>query len=409
MPGSSAPTHSEPAVQVAWPSPALARMGAQEPLLEALLNRRERSVLTSGDRRQLAGQRILVTGAGGWVGAELSRQVAACDPAAIVLVDQSEALLYRIERELRERWPAIEVAAMLCDITRERDAYRAIASAMPDVVYHTAAYKHLLMAERSVLPAIRTNVFGTWHTARAAAAVGARFVLASTDKAASPTTVLGATKRFAEMVTLLAEAPLARSVVVRFGHVLGSSGGLLELLLDQLRRGTPLTLTDPGASRYVMTPVEAASLVIKADLFGTTGSVYWLDMGEPVRIVDLAERLLVWGESIGYPRVPIRFVGLRPGEKLTDTLHTKAMALAPTPHGRIWMARQPEPDYAVLRRVMRAMAADVRRGDPLTALADLRAAVPEYEPSSYARACAMGEALAHVPTQGPALVRASRV
>ena len=377
-------------------------------LYEALLDRREHLALTAADRKWLTGQRVLITGAGGSVGAELVRAVADCSPDMLALVEHSEAQLFRIDRELRQRWPTIEVAPLLCDVTRERDIRRALTTTRPDVVYHTAAYKHIMTAERGVLTAVRANVFGTWHTARAAAAIGSRFVLASTDKAASPTSVVGATKRFAELVALLAETPPAPSVAVRFGHVLGSSGSLLELLLEQLRRGEPLTLTDPAAARYVITPHEAAALVIKSDLLGSTGAVYWLDLAAPVRILDIAERLLEWGETKGFARVPIRYVGLRPGEKLCEALDGSDLAPLPSRHPGIRMAKQVARDYAVVRRVMRALVADLRRGDPLTALADLHAGVPEYEPSHYARTHSMRESLAHVHIQGDAPARAAR-
>jgi FlaA1/EpsC-like NDP-sugar epimerase len=371
-----------------------------ESLQELLLGRRERGLLRPADRRALQGQSVLVTGAGGSIGAELTRLVAECRPGQLALVEQSEYNLFRIERELRARWPGMTVLPLLADVSRAADIRDACERAAPDVVYHAAAYKHVTMAERAILSAVRTNVFGTWHAARAAAACGARFVQVSTDKAAQPASVMGATKRLAELVALTAAGAAARVAVVRFGNVLGSSGSLLELMIEQMRDGRPIELTDREATRYFMTPREAVSLILKADLLGRSGEILWLDMGPPVRIVDLAERFVGWGESIGLPRVPVRYVGLRPGEKLREELTTAGLTLARTSHRRIWMARQPAPDPLMVRRVLRALRDDLRRGDALTALADLCAGVPEYRPSRLARDVAGSGSLAHVPAAG---------
>lgn len=367
-------------------------------LQEVLLGRPERGVLRPSDRRVLEGQRVLVTGAGGSIGAELSRLVAECRPGSLALFEQSEYNLFRLERQLRARWPHVAVVPILGDVSRSAEIEHACEQVEPHVVYHAAAYKHVTMAERALLSAIRTNVFGTWHAARAAAMTGARFVQVSTDKAAQPTSVMGATKRLAELVALAAAGAGDRVAVVRFGNVLGSSGSLLELMLEHLKDGRPIELTDREATRYFMTPREAVSLIIKADLLGRTGEVLWLDMGTPVRIVDLAERFLAWGSSVGLPRVPIRYVGLRPGEKLREELTTAGMSLARTPHRRIWMARQPSPDPTVVRRVLKALRADLKRRDALTALADLCAGVPEYVPSRQARDQAVSTSMLHMMT-----------
>lgn len=211
---------------------------------------------------------------------------------------------------------------------------------------------------------------------------------------------MGATKRLAELVALSAAGASERVAVVRFGNVLGSSGSLLELMLEHMRDGTPIDLTDPEATRYFMTPREAVSLILKADLLGRTGEIYWLDMGAPVRIVDLADRLLAWGERAGMQRVPIRWVGLRPGEKLREELTTEGLTLARTSHRRIWMAQQPSPDSATVRRVLKALRADLRRSDAMTALADLCAGVPEYAPSRHAREQAMASSIVRMAGVG---------
>jgi FlaA1/EpsC-like NDP-sugar epimerase len=368
-------------------------------LQEVLLGRRERAVLTAADRRALAGQSVLVTGAGGSVGSELVRLMADCRPSRLVAFEQSEYNLFRLEREVRAAFPSLPFEPFLGDVTRVADVEQAMRLFHPHVVYHAAAYKHVTMAERAVLGAIRTNVFGTRVVARSTEEHGARLVLVSTDKAAQPSSVMGATKRFAELVAL-ESAAAGRVTAVRFGNILGSSGSLLELMLERLRDGLPIELTDRDATRYFMTPREAVSLIAKADLLGQNREIYWLDMGEPVRIVDLAERLLDWGESAGFSRVPVRFVGLRPGEKLREELTTQGLELRRTRHRRIWMARQSMPDHEATRRVLKALAADLKRGDALTALADLCAAVPEYSPSREARRDAMASALTLRPAPG---------
>jgi FlaA1/EpsC-like NDP-sugar epimerase len=362
-------------------------------LQEVLLGRRERQILSAADRRAFKNQRVLITGAGGSVGAELVRQLAACEPAHLTLVEQSEYHLFHLERELLAQCPGVPFEAVLGDVTRASALKQIVRGARPHVVYHAAAYKHVTMAERAVCPAVWTNVLGTLHAARAAAHVGARFVLVSTDKAAQPASVMGATKRVAELAALLDTSPTFRPVAVRFGNVLGSSGSLLEIMLERLRDGLPLPITHEDATRYFMTPREAVSLILKADLLGRAGEIYWLDMGEPVRILDIAERLLEWASSEGLRPVPIQIIGLRPGEKLREELTTQGLDLCRTAHRRVWVARQPPFERPAISRVLRALREDVRRGDALTALADLRAAVPDYTPSRQAREVAARHSL----------------
>jgi FlaA1/EpsC-like NDP-sugar epimerase len=366
----------------------------REPSLqEILLGRRERHVLSAADRRAFRDQRVLVTGGGGSVGSELARVVAECEPARLTVVDQSEYNLFRLERELTERFPDLPFEPVLGDVTRTNDLRQVFRATRPHVVYHAAAYKHVTMTERAVCAAVRTNVLGTLSAARAAEETGARLVLVSTDKAAQPASVMGATKRAAELAALLYASSTFRPVAVRFGNVLGSSGSLLEIMLERLREGLPIPITHEAATRYFMTPREAVSLVLKADLLGRAGEIYWLDMGEPVRILDVAERLLGWAAAEGIRPVPITIIGLRPGEKLREELTTQGLELCRTKHRRVWVARQPPVDRAAIVRVLRALREDVRRGDGLTALADLRAAVPEYLPSRQARDLAASSAL----------------
>ncbi|MEW6320987.1 MAG: polysaccharide biosynthesis protein [Acidobacteriota bacterium] len=360
------------------------------PALERVLGRHAHDVLSADDCARFAGERVIITGGGGSVGSELARQIAACGPEALVLVDHSEYHLFRVEQELRARMPGLALEVVLGDVSRARVMRQAAQLARPTVVYHAAAYKHVTMAERALDAALESNVFGTVVAARAAREAGARFVLVSTDKAAQPRSVMGATKRLAELAVMADEAPDFRPVAVRFGNILGSSGSLVEIVLDCLRRGSPIPLTDPQATRYFMTAGEAVSLIMKADLLGYGGEIYWLDMGEPVRVLDIIDRLRELALGAGYRTVPIKLVGLRPGEKLREELTSQGLELCRTPDRRIWKARQPDVDRPRIRRVLRAIREDLRASDLLAALSDLRAAVPEYEPSRQAWALAAG-------------------
>jgi FlaA1/EpsC-like NDP-sugar epimerase len=348
---------------------------------EQLLGRRVQQVLSAADRRAFAGQRIMVTGAGGSVGSELARQLAQCGPERLTLFEQSEYNLFRIEQELAEDCPDVQLDPVLGDIRRRRSARAACKAARPHVVFHAAAYKHVTMTERAVCPAVEANVLGALCMARAAASIDARFVLISSDKAAQARSVMGATKRLAELAVLSLVCPTFRPVVVRFGNILGSSGSVVEVMIGRVLRGRPLNVTHPDATRYFMTAQEAVALVMKADLLGRGGETYWLDMGEPVRLQALVERLLALMERSGCRRVPIRTVGLRPGEKLHEELTTHGLELCRTPHKRIWAAKQAAFDPGAIRRVLRALREDVEQNDAMSALSDLCAGVPEYQPS----------------------------
>src|SRR5688572_28177141 len=246
---------------------------------ERLLGRPVRDLLTGADCTAFAGQRLLVTGAGGSVGGELARQLASCRPERLTLVDHSEYALFRIERALRERYAGVEIDAVLGDVSRRVDISAICQAAAPHAVYHAAAYKHLSIAERSIVPAIRTNVLGALEAAQAARAAGARFVLVSSDKAAEPRSVMGATKRLAELAVLSLGSATFRPLAVRFGNILASSGSFVEIMARCVKEGRRIPVTDPKATRFFMTAEEAVALVLKADLIGGQAMVFWLDMG----------------------------------------------------------------------------------------------------------------------------------
>jgi O-antigen biosynthesis protein WbqV len=355
--------------------------------IDALIGQRghrARATLGPADRAALAGTRVMVTGAGGSIGSELARVLAACEPATLALVDHSEFALFNIEREVRGRWPDIPVEPWLMDVSRAPAVAKACRETRPHVVYHAAAYKHVTMAERAPAAALGVNVVGAAATASAAAAVGARFVLISSDKAADPKGVMGATKRLAEMIVLAMASPTFRPVVVRFGNVLGSSGSALPLMREAIRSGRPIQLTDPDATRFFMTVGEAVSLVVRADLIGNAARIFWLDMGEPVRMGDLVDRLLDLEEAAGFPRVPVEVVGLRPGEKRTETLADAQLVLDRTGDASIRVARELPArkisPAATMHRVRRA----VRYANDRAALDVLSAALEGFAPSPLA-------------------------
>jgi FlaA1/EpsC-like NDP-sugar epimerase len=351
--------------------------------LEALLGREVCDVLSAADLRAFAGRTVLVTGAGGSVGSELARQLAAANVARLTLFDQSEHALFEIERELSDRWPSVPIEPVLADVTRFGDIAAACRRTRPDVVYHAAAYKHVTMAERAVCAAIRTNVLGTHAVSRAAAEIGARLVVISTDKAAEPRSVMGATKRMAEIAALTAH-PGSAPVVIRFGNVIGSSGSVLAIMAERIRERRPLPLTHPDVTRYLMTAGEAVSLVMKTDLIGRGGEIHWLDMGAPVKVLDLAERLIRLAVEAGYDRVPIEICGLRPGEKLNEDLIVQGLELSETPHPAIWVARQAALDLHRVERSLASQRAAVAAGNAVGAIVALRDVVREFVPSDFA-------------------------
>jgi FlaA1/EpsC-like NDP-sugar epimerase len=290
---------------------------------EDLLGREPVQLDEAGIREVLAGRTVLVTGAGGSIGSELCRQLVAFAPKRLVLVELSEFNLYAIEQELSEQHPALDIVRLVGDVKDLPQLRQIFGRWQPQVVFHAAAYKHVpLMEEHNAAAALRNNTLGTYQAAQAAAEVGAeRFVLISTDKAVNPTNVMGASKRAAELVlsALARQHPATRFMAVRFGNVLGSSGSVIPKFKEQIARGGPVTVTHPEIIRYFMTIPEAARLVLQAAAVGQSGQVLVLDMGEPVKIVDLARDLIrLSGHTLD--EIPIVFSGLRPGEKLFEEL-----------------------------------------------------------------------------------------
>lgn len=310
---------------------------------EDLLGREPVVLDEAGIAQCLAGRTVLVTGAGGSIGSELCRQVARFGPARLVLYELSEYALYSIEQDLQAAFPRLELVRVIGDVKDLAHLRATFGRWRPQVVFHAAAFKHVPLMEEphNAGAALRNNTLGTYHAALVAAEQGAeRFVLISTDKAVNPTNVMGATKRAAELVVsaLAAEHPGTRFMAVRFGNVLGSSGSVIPKFKAQIAAGGPVTVTHPDIIRYFMTIPEAARLVLQAAAIGETGQVLVLDMGEPVRIVDLA-RTMIRLAGRTEQDIPIVFSGLRPGEKLYEELLADDDATVPTAVPRLRVAR----------------------------------------------------------------------
>jgi FlaA1/EpsC-like NDP-sugar epimerase len=314
--------------------------------LEDLLGREQVQLDDEGLHRLLTDKVVLVTGAGGSIGSELCRQIARFSPRLAVFFEQTEFSLYSIEQEFAARFPDIATACVVGDIKDEARLATVFSAYRPEVVFHAAAYKHVpLMENENAWQAVRNNVFGTWCVARAAIVGGVRkFVMVSTDKAVNPTNVMGASKRLAEMVcqALQEENRGTSFVTVRFGNVLGSSGSVIPKFREQIAQGGPVTVTHPDIVRYFMLIPEAAQLVLQAGLMGSEekagGEIFVLDMGEPVKIVDLARDMI---RLSGFTEDEIRivFTGLRPGEKLYEELLADGELTLPTPHPKLRIAR----------------------------------------------------------------------
>jgi FlaA1/EpsC-like NDP-sugar epimerase len=363
--------------------------------LDDLLGR-DPVVLDSAGLAEWLGNRVvMVTGAGGSIGAELTRQIARFRPARIVLFDISEASLYEIQTALGDEFPQLPLATVVGDVKHEALVDEVLARELPSVIFHAGAYKHVpLMEETNAWAAVRNNAWGTWVLARAAVAAKVeKFVLVSSDKAVNPTNVMGATKRLAEIVCQSLQGRGTQFVLVRFGNVFGSAGSVIPRFREQIARGGPVTVTHPEITRYFMSLSEATQLLLQAGLQGKGGEILVLDMGEPVRIVDLA-RDLIKLSGADPDKIAVVFTGLRPGEKLFEELLAPEEATKPTPHPKLRIAQAREVNRDFVGQMVTWCESD-RAADDAEVRARLKAWIPEYMPPA-------GAPIMPIPTEAPA-------
>lgn len=356
--------------------------------LEDVLEREPVVIDTAGIRPHLEGQVVLVTGAGGSIGGEICRQIATFDPQQLLLLGHGENSLFVIEQELREKYHFDRTKMILADVADHTAVRNVFTTFRPRVVLHAAAHKHVPIVENNVCEAVRNNVIGTKVVALAAAAAGAaKFVLLSSDKAVNPTSVMGATKRMAELICQsFAGGSATEFVSVRFGNVLGSRGSVIPIFKQQVQAGGPVTITHRDMVRYFMTIPEAVSLVLQAMSMGLDGEVFVLDMGAPVKIIDLAEQVVRLSGLEPYRDIEIVERGIRPGEKLFEEILTDGEGFTRTSHERLFIAKQQRLDYARLNDGIDRLRAVVRRTDPLGAVRILKEFVPEFSPGAHLRA-----------------------
>jgi FlaA1/EpsC-like NDP-sugar epimerase len=351
---------------------------------DVLLNRPPAAIDLATVEPYVRDNTVLVTGAGGSIGSEICRQVSTLDPKLLVLLGHGENSLFAIQQELSERG-FLRTKIVLADVGDIQAVRNVFAFSQPDIVLHAAAHKHVPILEENVCEAVRNNIFGTHNVALAAAAAGtSRVVLLSTDKAVKPTSVMGATKRTCELICQsFAHRTPTEFVSVRFGNVLGSRGSVLPLFIHQIRNGGPVTITHRDMQRFFMTIPEAVSLVLQATVMGDDGQVFVLDMGKPLRISDVARRVIELHGLIPYKDIDIVEIGMRPGERLHEELLTDVEGVTQTSHERLWIAQQERIEYDVLASAIAEMERAVRVSDAQTVISVMKSLVPTFTPGQH--------------------------
>ena len=366
-----------------WNGQALSRTQLKEIQIENLLQRNPIEIDIHKVASHLEGKRVMITGAAGSIGSEIMRQVASFNPYKLILVDQAETPLHDIRLELQDRWRDIDAETIIADIsnaTRMEDIFREF---KPQYIFHAAAYKHVPMMEDNVSESIQVNVFGTRTVADLAVKYGAeKFVMISTDKAVNPTNVMGCSKRICEIYVQSLAKKLQKEgghatqfITTRFGNVLGSNGSVIPRFRDQIQRGGPVTVTHPEIIRYFMTIPEACRLVLEAGSMGNGGEIYIFDMGKPVKIVDLAKRMI---SLSGRTDVKIEFTGLRHGEKLYEELLNVKELTKPTYHEKIILATVREYDYDEVKERIQKLIDVSYTYDQMKIVAAMKDIVPEF-------------------------------
>jgi FlaA1/EpsC-like NDP-sugar epimerase len=334
--------------------------------------------------RFIAGRRVLVTGAGGSIGSEMARQIAAVGPAELQLLEQAENPLFDIEHELMERFAALRLKPIICDIFDRQRVLTMFDVLRPEVVIHAAAHKHVPLMERNPCEALKNNIFGTRNVVDASCKYGAaEFVMISTDKAVNPSSIMGCSKRVAELYVQASNSRpgcQTQFKAVRFGNVLGSAGSVVPIFKKQIAAGGPVRVTHPEMTRYFMTIPEASQLVLQAAATGRGGQIFLLDMGEPVKIVDLARDLITLSGFRPNEDIEIVFCGVRPGEKLFEELRTGGEDIAPTTHEKVLVWRTVPMDYQEVCRQLDTLEPLLNCSDRTAVVAALKRIVPEYQP-----------------------------
>lgn len=343
----------------------------------------------------LAGRTVMVTGAGGSIGSEICRQVLRFRPKRLILLERAENSLFLIDQELQRVVTEAELVPIVADIREDGRMREVFGQHRPEVVFHAAAFKHVPLMEHNPSEAIKNNVFGTRKLAELSDEFGVSdFVMISTDKAVNPTSVMGVSKQLAErFVHAFAEVASTKFVVVRFGNVLGSNGSVVPIFTEQIRRGGPITVTHPDIERFFMTIPEASQLVLQAAAMGKTGQIFVLDMGEPVRIVDLARDLIRLSGLRPDEDIEIHFTGLRPGEKLYEELYFDNEEKLPTPHPKVFVAYHRPFTLPEVHQMMDDLAEFVTC-DPDTICRKLCEIMPEYRPPRFAQSPSQPAAVA---------------
>lgn len=356
--------------------------------IEDLLDRKPIILDTQTISSQLKGKVILITGAAGSIGSEITRQVLSFSPAKIILLDQAETPLHNLRLEINDINQMVRIRSVLADVRNFEALEKVFANYKPDVVYHAAAYKHVPLMEENPSQALYTNVLGTKNLADLSVKYHVeRFVMVSTDKAVNPSSVMGASKRIAEMYVQMLQDKLSREkrggdikfITTRFGNVLGSNGSIVPLFAKQIQEGGPLTITHPEIIRYFMTIPEACQLVLEAGTMGRGGEIFIFDMGQPVKIIDLAKKMIRLAGFTPDKEIEIKIIGLRPGEKLFEELLNDTSKTLPTHNEKILIAQEVHDDYELVNYKILDLLSKVQAISDEEVVAAMKKIVPEFK------------------------------
>ena len=350
--------------------------------IDDLLGRKQIRLEEERIQERISGKSILITGAAGSIGSELCRQTARFSPLKLIALDQAESELFKIDQELRRQYPSVEIIPVVADIRDIGSVEEVVRAHSVESIYHSAAYKHVPMMELHVLEAVRNNIIGTWNVATIAHKYKVPdFLMISSDKAVNPTSVMGATKRIAELIVssfFNVRDNRTKFVSVRFGNVLGSNGSVVPVFHSQIAAGGPLTVTHPEIRRYFMTIREAVQLVLQASTMGKGAEIFVLDMGEPIRILDLAHNMIQLAGLVPGEDIEIRFTGLRPGEKLSEELTLDGESMLPTYHDKIRIFKGPGVESHNITAWLGELQLLAARKDIKGVLRHFAVLVPEY-------------------------------